>query len=88
MTVEILLSEEQVKLLREQIHYLIETELEKISSLSTSDKQLLNKKETAIFLGISSNTLDSWILQGLPHHKVGKILRFDKKEITSWLRSR
>ena len=87
MTVEILLSEEQVKLLREQIHYLIETELEKISSLSTSDKQLLNKKETAIFLGISSNTLDSWI-QGLPHHKVGKILRFDRKEITSWLRSR
>lgn len=45
----------------------------------------LNKKQACEYLGISNNTLDSWIKQGLPSIKIGKTVRFNKQSIDAWL---
>ncbi|MCC9865280.1 helix-turn-helix domain-containing protein, partial [Streptococcus agalactiae] len=51
------------------------------------EKPYLNKLQTCQYLGISNNTLDSWIKLGLPVIKIGKTIRFDKNAINSWLQS-
>lgn len=39
------------------------------------------------YLGISKNTIYSWVNQGkIPYHKVGSLLRFDINEIDAWLK--
>ena len=47
----------------------------------------LNKQETCDYLGISNNTLDAWIREGLPVIKIGKSVRFDRLTINDWMKS-
>ena len=46
---------------------------------------LMNKRQACDYLGISNNTLDSWIKEGLPVIRIGKTVRFNKKEVHRWL---
>lgn len=46
---------------------------------------LMNKREACDYLKISNNTLDSWIKKGLPVIRIGKTVRFNKKEVHRWL---
>ncbi|MFH6637008.1 helix-turn-helix domain-containing protein [Streptococcus suis] len=51
------------------------------------ENSYMNKKQACEYLGISNNTLDSWIKQGLPSIKIGKTVRFNKQAIDAWLLS-
>ena len=82
----------QVILLDEQIHQiqlllsnLIQKEIKQQLEKNTLCHPYLNKQQTCDYLGISNNTLDSWIQRGLPSIKIGKTIRFHKDTIDSWL---
>ena len=84
----------QVILLDEQIHQiqlllsnLIQKEIKQQLENNTLSCPYLNKQQTCDYLGISNNTLDSWIKKGLPSIKIGKTIRFHKDSIDRWLNS-
>lgn len=52
------------------------------------ENRYLAKKETCKYLKISNNTLDKWILQGLPVLRINGVLRFDRLAIDKWLDER
>ena len=84
----------QVILLDEQIHQiqlllsnLIQKGIKQQLENNTLSCPYLNKQQTCDYLGISNNTLDSWIQKGLPSIKIGKTIRFHKESIDRWLNS-
>jgi len=49
-------------------------------------RQYLSVKELSRYAGISTHTLYLWIqLRRIPHHKIGKLIRFKLAEIEGWL---
>lgn len=52
------------------------------------ENRYLAKKETCKYLKISNNTLDKWIIQGLPVLRINGVLRFDRVAIDKWLDER
>ena len=64
-----------------------EKEIENRLNNSNLESPFLNKQQACHYLGISNNTLDSWIKRGLPAIKIGKTIRFNKEAINSWLYS-
>lgn len=49
---------------------------------------MLTKKELAGKLNVHENTIDRRVKEGMPHIKVGKVLRFDFDEVIVWLKER
>jgi excisionase family DNA binding protein len=50
------------------------------------EKRLLRVEEVAEFLKVSVNTIYGWVYQKrIPHKKIGRLLRFDEKEIEKWV---
>ena len=47
---------------------------------------MLNTKELAKVLNVHYNTIYNLIEKGMPHYKVGKVLRFNLEEIKEWLK--
>jgi len=48
----------------------------------------LSMDEIATHLGVSEDTTHRWIrMKGMPAHKVGRLWKFDKDEIDTWVRS-
>ena len=84
---QVILSDEQVKQIQLLLAELIEKEIEKKLHHSSLESPFLNKQQARHYLGISNNTLDSWIKKGLPTIKIGKTIRFNKEAINSWLYS-
>ncbi|HFU4000338.1 TPA: helix-turn-helix domain-containing protein [Streptococcus suis] len=84
---QVILPEEQVHQIQLLIADLIKQEVENRLDNSNLRSPFLNKQQACDYLGISNNTLDSWIKQGLPVIRVGKTVRFDKAEINRWLRN-
>ena len=84
---QVILPDEQVQQIQLLLAELIKKEIENRLNNSNLDSPFLNKQQTCHYLGISNNTLDSWIKKGLPHIKVGKTIRFDKAEINRWLQN-
>jgi len=37
---------------------------------------------------VTKQTIRNWIKQGLPHIKLGNVLRFEEKESDSWIRNK
>lgn len=62
-------------------------EIEKICMIPISNRYL-SKKEACKYLGISNNTLDTWIKMGFPKIRINGILRFDVYAIDNWLEKR
>lgn len=53
------------------------------------EKKLIGTKELAKYLDVSIGTIYSWVWQKkLPHYKVGRLVKFDLKEIESWIKER
>lgn len=54
-----------------------------------TDENYINIDDAAKYLGIKSGTLRNWIKKDiyLPAHKVGKMWRFKKSELDSWIKS-
>ncbi|MDY4346027.1 helix-turn-helix domain-containing protein [Streptococcus sp. BJSWXB6CM1] len=84
---QVILPDEQVQQIQHLLAELIEKEIEKKLHHSSLESPFLNKQQACHYLGISNNTLDSWIKKGLPTIKIGKTIRFNKEAINSWLYS-
>ncbi|HEL1580253.1 TPA: helix-turn-helix domain-containing protein [Streptococcus suis] len=84
---QVILSDEQVHQIQLLITDLIKQEIEDRLNNSNLESPFLNKHQTCKYLGISNNTLDSWIRKGLPVIRIGKTIRFDKDEISRWLQN-
>lgn len=84
---QVILPDEQVKQIQLLLAELITKEIEKKLHHSNLESPFLNKQQACHYLGISNNTLDSWIKKGLPTIKIGKTIRFNKEAINSWLYS-
>lgn len=49
-------------------------------------KEMLSKKEVAAYLGVSVSTIDRKMKsKEIPYHKLGRTVRFSKKEIEEYL---
>lgn len=44
-------------------------------------------KEIMSLLGVSRTTVYKWMKDGMPHIYVGKLLFFDKVEVTAWVKN-
>lgn len=84
---KVILPDEQVHQIQLLIATLIKQEIENRLNNSYLSSPFLNKQQTCDYLGISNNTLDSWIRKGLPVIRIGKTVRFDKAEINHWLQN-
>lgn len=82
---QVILPDEQIHQIQLLIADLIKQEIQNRLSNSNLESPYLNKQQTCEYLGISNNTLDSWIQKGLPIIRVGKTVRFDKTELHRWL---
>ena len=84
---QIILSQEQIQEIQMIIANLIRQEIDKRLHKSGIRSPYLNKKQACEYLGISNNTLDSWIKKGLPIIRVGKTVRFNTDELNNWLQN-
>ena len=84
---QVILPDEQINQIQHLISELIKKEIEIRLNNNNLNSPFLNKQQACQYLGISNNTLDSWIKQGLPTIKIGKTIRFNKDAINSWLYS-
>ena len=84
---KVILPDEQVHQIQLLIATLIKQEIENRLNNSNLSSPFLNKQQTCDYLGLSNNTLDSWIRKGLPVIRIGKTVRFDKAEINHWLQN-
>ena len=82
---QVILPDEQIHQIQLLISDLIKQEIENRLNNSNLESPFLNKQQTCIYLGISNNTLASWIQKGLPTIRIGKTVRFDKNEINRWM---
>ena len=84
---QIILSQEQILEIQILIANLIRQEIESRLNKSGIRSPYLNKQQACEYLGISNNTLDSWIKKGLPIIRVGKTVRFNKDDLNQWLQN-
>ena len=84
---QVILPDEQIHQIQLLLSNLIQKEIEQQIENNTLSCPYLNKQQTCDYLGISNNTLDSWIQRGLPSIKIGKTIRFHKDAIDRWLNS-
>lgn len=84
---QVILPDEQIHQLQLLISQLIENEITNKLDSNNIKSPFLNKQQTCTYLGISNNTLNSWIQKGLPIIRIGKTVRFDKNEIKRWLQN-
>lgn len=84
---QVILPDEQIHQIQLLIADLIKREIENRLDNSNIGSPFLNKQQACDYLGISNNTLDSWIKKGLPVIRIGKTVRFDKTELNRWLQN-
>lgn len=84
---QVILPDEQIHQIQLLLSNLIKKEIREQLDKSSINSPYLNKQQACHYLGISNNTLDSWIKRGLPAIKIGKTIRFNKEAINSWLYS-
>ena len=82
------MTDQQLIQFRNQIHQILEEEIEKIVQSKTTSIRYLNKKEMCQYLKISNNTLDLWIIKGLPIITIGRVIRFDRFAVEKWVTGR
>ena len=84
---QVILPDEQIHQIQLLLSNLINKEIREQLDKSGIDSPYLNKQQACNYLGISNNTLDSWIVKGLPKIKIGKTIRCQKDAIDQWLNS-
>lgn len=84
---QIILSQEQIQEIQMMIANLIRQEIDNRLNKSGIRSPYLNKKQACEYLGISNNTLDSWIKKGLPIIRVGKTIRFNTDDLNNWVQN-
>lgn len=71
---QVILPDEQIHQIQLLLSNLINKEIREQLDKSGIDSPYLNKQQACNYLGISNNTLDSWIVKGLPKIKIGKTI--------------
>ena len=67
----------------------VESHGETQEALRYSDKEYLSVEDLCAYLDVTKNTVYDWRKKGtIPFTKVGRHLRFSRKEIDRWLRKR
>ena len=84
---ELKFSQEDLDTLSAILKETLSKELELLLQNIGINSPYLNKQETCDYLGISNNTLDAWIREGLPVIKIVKSVRFDRLTINDWMKS-
>lgn len=87
MTVELTLSSDQETNLKKYIYTMVLEEVKNARTAAHLENRYLSKKETCAYLGIANNTLDKWIIAGLPMIHICGVVRFQREEIDKWLRN-
>ena len=53
------------------------------------ERRFVGTKDLAQYLDLSINTVRYWVFQRqIPHHKIGRSVKFDLREIEKWLKDR
>lgn len=54
-----------------------------------SEDRWISIEEAANYLGVNKDTIRNWIKKGdcMPAHKIGKLWKFKKSELDSWIKS-
>ena len=56
--------------------------------MSETNEKWSNLEETAEYLGVTKDTIRSWIKKtDIPAHKIGKLWKFKKSELDAWIKS-
>jgi excisionase family DNA binding protein len=56
--------------------------------MSSTEERWLSVDEIAEYLGISKDTVYTWITsKGMPSHKMGRLWKFKRDEVDVWVRS-
>ena len=51
-------------------------------------ENLMNIEQVAEMLGVKVSTIYSWVSQQyIPHYKIGRLVRFDKREVLEWVQN-
>lgn len=48
-------------------------------------KEYMTLKEIADYYKVHENTIRNWIEDGMPHIKIGRVIRFDIKDVEVWV---
>jgi len=49
-------------------------------------QKFMDVEEIAAYLKVSPNTIYWWVAtKRIPHHKIGKLVRFEPERVASWL---
>lgn len=57
--------------------------------IDINDDRWISIEEAAIYLGVNKDTIRNWIKKenGIPAHKIGKLWKFKKSELDTWVKS-
>lgn len=57
--------------------------------IDINDDRWISIEEAAIYLGVNKDTIRNWIKKenGTPAHKIGKLWKFKKSELDTWVKS-
>ena len=56
--------------------------------MASEQNRWLSADEIASHLGVSIDTIYRWIAgRGMPAHKIGRLWKFDRKEVDAWVKS-
>lgn len=83
--VKILLEEKQLKKLQSVIYDSLIDEIKRARQDVGLEKRYFNKRELTQYLHISNNTLDKWIINGLPKVNIAGSVRYDRFAVDRWL---
>ena len=78
---QVILPDEQIHQIQLLLSNLIQKEIEQQLEQSSLNSPYLNKQQACDYLGISNNTLDSWIQKGLPSIKIGKTIQIGRAHV-------
>ena len=85
---QVMLSENQTKELQKYIFELTNEAVRKAVHDVGADKDFLNQKEMSEWIGVSTNTLKSYVRGGLPIIIIGGRNFYSKKEVSKFMLQR
>jgi excisionase family DNA binding protein len=50
-------------------------------------REYLSMSDLSIYTGISIRTLRDWIKSGMPHYRIGRLLRVKRSEFDEWVKN-
>lgn len=73
--------EDFAKLVRESVRAELES---RAANESPPGKPIMNPKEAAEYLNISTRTITNLVKKGMPYERVGHLLRFRRADLDAW----